>query len=522
MTENDFSGSDWVWTNLLTFDKQFGQHKILGVTGYEVVNYGIGQTISNLDSIRYTPTRLLSTFIKADYAFKDKYLFSATLRRDGCSRFSEAHRYGIFPSFSAGWRISNESFLDRLKWISDLKIRGSWGKMGNQFSLSPQNAVYLFGESIGASYYDLYGTFISSVRGYYPIRIGNPDATWEINTTTDIGLDAGLFNRKVSIVFDWYSKKADDLLYNPPLPGTAGTGEAPYVNVASMKNSGIDIELSYQNRWNNLGLNASVIFTTYNNKITSIADGVEYFVSGDSRIGSLVRNEAGHSLSSFYGYQVLGLFQNVAEVNDAPVQDGAETGFFRFVNNEDDTSGGYPYINYYDRTFIGNPNPKFTYGLNIAVTWKNLDLTAFVYGSKGNDIFNYNKWWTDFWPSFQGQKSRDLLYSSWTEANKSARVPKASNKSNFSTNTQACSYYIEDGTYLRLKSLQLGYTLPQSIMSKVKIKSLRVYLQAVNLFTLTKYSGLDPEIGGNDLAFGIDYGNYPNAKQFIFGLSLTL
>jgi TonB-linked SusC/RagA family outer membrane protein len=522
MTKNDFSGSDWVWTNLLTFDKQFGQHKILGVTGYEVVNYGIGQTISNLDSIRYTPTRLLSTFIKADYAFKDKYLFSATLRRDGCSRFSEAHRYGIFPSFSAGWRISNESFLDRLKWISDLKIRGSWGKMGNQFSLSPQNAVYLFGESIGASYYDLYGTFISSVRGYYPIRIGNPDATWEINTTTDIGLDAGLFNRKVSIVFDWYSKKADDLLYNPPLPGTAGTGEAPYVNVASMKNSGIDIELSYQNRWNNLGLNASVIFTTYNNKITSIADGVEYFVSGDSRIGSLVRNEAGHSLSSFYGYQVLGLFQNVAEVNDAPVQDGAETGFFRFVNNEDDTSGGYPYINYYDRTFIGNPNPKFTYGLNIAVTWKNLDLTAFVYGSKGNDIFNYNKWWTDFWPSFQGQKSRDLLYSSWTEANKSARVPKASNKSNFSTNTQACSYYIEDGTYLRLKSLQLGYTLPQSIMSKVKIKSLRVYLQAVNLFTLTKYSGLDPEIGGNDLAFGIDYGNYPNAKQFIFGLSLTL
>jgi TonB-linked SusC/RagA family outer membrane protein len=531
-TKNDFSGSDWVWTNLLTFNKQFGQHKIHALAGYEAVNYGIGQTKSNQDTINYTPTRLLSAFVSADYAFRDKYLLSATLRRDGCSRFSESHRYGIFPSFSAGWRISNESFLDGLKWISDLKIRGSWGKMGNQFALSPQNAVYLFGESIGASYYDLYGTFNSSVRGYYPIRIGNPNATWETNTTTDIGFDAGLFNSKVSIVFDWYSKKADDLLYNPTLPGTAGTGEAPYVNVASMKNSGIDIELSYQNRWNNLGLNASVIFTTYNNKITSIADGVEYFGSGDSRIGYLVRNEAGYPLSTFYGYQVVGIFKSLAEMENAPEQESAAPGFLMFENQDTLTNEYWlwtqerykrkSFIDSRDKTYIGNPNPKFTYGINLALSWKNFDISGFLYGSQGNDIFNYNKWWTDFWPSFQGQKSKDLLYNSWTEKNTSAKVPKATNQSNFSTNTQVSSYYIEDGSYLRLKNLQLGYTLPQSIMSKVKIKSLRMYLQAVNFFTLTKYSGLDPEIGGNDLAFGIDYGNYPNAKQFIFGLSLTL
>jgi TonB-linked SusC/RagA family outer membrane protein len=519
LEKNSFKNSDWVWTNLLTFDKEYGQHKILAVAGYEAVNYGIGQTSTNLNSLIYTPTRLLSTFFKADYALMDKYLFSATLRRDGCSRFSESHRYGIFPSFSAGWRISNESFLGGLKWISDLMIRGSWGKMGNQFSLSPQNAVYLFGESIGASYYDLYGTFNSSVRGYYPSRIGNPDATWETSTATDAGFDAALFDSKVTIVFDWYLKNSSNLLYNPEMPGTAGVATAPFVNIASMKNSGIDLELTYRNNWRDFGFQGSLVLTSFKNRITGIEESLNFFDSGNSRIGSLVRNETGHSLSSFYGYQVLGLFRNDAEIADAPYQDGAEPGFFRFADNENVTTG---YITYKDRAFIGNPNPKFTYGMNLGMTWKNLDLTAFLYGSKGNDIFNYTKWWTDFWPSFQGQKSKNLLYNSWTESSKNATVPKASNKSNFSTNTQACSYYVEDGSYLRLKNLQLGYTFPKNMMDKIKIRSLRIYFQALNLFTLTKYSGLDPEIGGGDLAFGIDYGNYPNAKQFLFGLSLTL
>ncbi len=305
-TKNDFNGSDWVWTNTVTFNRKMGQHKILAVAGYEAVNYGMGQTISDQDSITYTPTRLLSAFIKADYAFKDKYLLSATLRRDGCSKFSESQRYGIFPSFSAGWRIGDEPFLDGLNWISDLKIRGSWGKTGNQFSLSPQNAVFLFGSLIGGSYYDLYGTFNSSVQGFYPLQTGNPDATYETGTITDIGFDAGLFNNKVTLIFDWYSKNASDLLYNPEMPGTAGTSAAPFVNIASMKNSGIDMEISYRNTWSNFGFQGSLVFTTCKNEITKIADGVDYFYSGESRIGPLVRNETGHSLSSFYGYQVSG------------------------------------------------------------------------------------------------------------------------------------------------------------------------------------------------------------------------
>ncbi len=521
LEENRFSRRDWVWTNTVTLDKQIGQHKILAVAGYEAVNYGVGQTISSPDTAHYTPTRMLSTFVAADYAFRDKYLISATLRRDGCSRFSESQRYGIFPSFSAGWRIGNEPFLDRLDWISDLKIRGSWGKTGNQFAVSPQNAVFLFGSSAGGSYYDLFGTFTSSVPGFYPVRTGNPDATYETNYITDIGFDASLFNNRVNLIFDWYSKKGSDLLFNAEMPGTSGVAAPPFVNIASIKNAGIEMELSYRNVWGNLGLQGSFIFSTNKNEITEIANGLDFFDSGTTRIGSLVRNKTGHSLSSFYGYQVVGLFQNPAEISDAPTQDGAEPGFLRFADI-DTTSGSFHRITPGDRTFIGNPNPRFIYGLNLAITWKNLDLTAFLYGSEGNDIFNYNKWWTDFWQSFQGQKSKALLYDSWSTSNTGGTVPKASNKSNFSTNTVACSYFIENGSYLRLKNLQVGYTFPATITKKIKITSLRIYLQAINLFTLTKYSGLDPEIGGNDLAFGIDYGNYPKARQFIFGLNFAL
>ena len=546
--ENSYFSGDWIWTNSLTLDRTFEQHKILAVAGYEAVQYGIGRdmyaqragyfsndvdyrtltngaTIEAASSSFNTPTNLSSSFLKADYVFMDKYLLSATVRRDGCSRFGKADRFGVFPSFSAGWRIGDETFLDGLDWISDLKIRGSWGTMGNQLAVSPQNAVFLFGDDVTLSYYDLYGTFNSSVRGFYPLRIANPNARWETNVTTNIGFDAGLFSSKVNIVFDWYSKRTKDLLFNPELPGIAGGAEQPYVNVASINNSGIDLELSFKNNWGDLGFNGSVVFTTYRNEITRIAEGVDFFNWGSSSIGPFVRNEVGHPISSFYGYQVIRLFQNDAEVNKAPSQDGAETGFLRFANNDTTTNWwnpGWQGIDYNDKTFIGNPNPTFTYGFNLGFNYKNFDLSAFIYGSQGNDIFNWNKWWIDFWPSYQGQKSKALLYDSWTSKNKDSKVPKASNKSNFSTNTQVCSYYVEDGSYLRLKNLQLGYSFPADLLSKVNIKYLRIYVQAVNLFTLTKYSGLDPELGGDDRAFGVDYGNYPNVKQFIFGLNLTL
>ena len=515
--EDSVINRNWIWTNTVSFRRNMGKHSINAIAGYEATTYDIGRMESNVDSVEYTPTRLASVFINAAYSFSGKYMLNATLRRDGCSRFSESDRYGLFPSISVGWLISDESFMPELKWLSELKIRGSWGQTGNQFALSPLNAVHQFDQSIGGSWYDLYGTFTSSVMGYYPSRIGNPDALWETSTTTDIGIDLGIFNNMIVLDLDWYFERASDILHVPLVPATSGLGDPSFANVASMKNTGVDMELSYRKKWNNFELKTTFLASAYKNEICDITDGKEYFESGYSRIGYIVRNETGNSLSSFYGYRVTGLFQTQQEVDNAPVQDGASPGFFRFEDIEDDD-----YINNNDRTIIGNPNPKFTYGLNLALSWKNFDLTAFFYGSKGNDIFNFNRWWIDFWPSFPGQKSKDLLYNSWTESDRSGSVPKASNSSNFSTNTQVCSYYIEDGSYIRLKNLEIGYNLPKAVLSRIHINSLRIFLQAVNLFTITDYSGLDPDIGGSDLYFGIDNGNYPNVRQLLFGIDFSM
>jgi len=534
-------GSDWVWTNQITFDKTFGQHKILAVGGYEAVKYGVGRNMQGgragyfSDDVLYrtlnnganiqtanseleTPTTLESQFLRADYSFMDKYMLSATVRRDGSSRFGKDNRYGVFPSFSLGWRVKSESFLSNVNWLSDLKIRGSYGTMGNQLAVSPQNQFYSYGGTPDYSFYDINGTFTGSVQGFAATRIGNPNAKWETNVSTDIGFEAGLFNNKIGIKFDWYKKLTKDLLYNPELPATAGIAEAPYVNIAQMTNTGVDVELSYRNTWGDFGFDGSAVLTTYNNNIDKIAPPVTFFDygGGTTRIGDANRNMVGHAMSEFFGYKVLGLFQTDAEVSEAPKQDGAAPGFFRYQDTDGDRT-----ITPADRVFIGNPNPKFTYGINLTFTYKNFDLSSFLYGSYGADINNWNSWWIDFWPSFQGQKSKALLYESWTPTNTGAKTPKASNISNFSTNTQVTSYYIENGSYLRMKNLQLGYTIPQSILSKVNINTLRVYVQAVNLFTITKYSGLDPELGGDDRAFGSDTGNYPLVKQLLFGLNVS-
>ena len=536
-SEESGYGSSWTWTNTLTLAKQFGDHYILAVAGYEAVKTGMGRNVNAQhadyfsEALAYrtvtngaslisgnsgfnTPRSLVSQFLRADYNFLNKYYVSATVRRDGASVFGPDTRYGTFPSFSGGWRISEESFLAGTGFISDLKIRGGYGTMGNQLAVATANQFYLYGSHPQNSYYDLTGTGNSSLQGFRPTRIGNLDAKWETSVNTNIGFDAVLLDRKFEIVFDWYSKQNQELLFNPELPGTAGQASAPYVNVGEMKNSGIDLMLSYRQIWSDFSFETALTFTTYNNEIVKIADGFKYFDSGGSRIGSFNRNMEGYSMGQFFGYNVTGLFQNQGEVDAAAVQDGAEPGFFRY---EDVDGSGT--IDPDDRTFIGNPNPDFTYGLNLSVGYKDFDLTAFFYGSHGNDIFNWNLWWLDFWPSFQGQKSTDLLNNSWTPSNTGATTPKASG-SNFSTNTVSNSYYIDDGSYLRLKNLQLGYTLPNSFLGNV-FSSARIYVQGINLLTFTSYSGLDPELASfNDTFFCVDEGNLPATKQFLLGISL--
>jgi TonB-dependent starch-binding outer membrane protein SusC len=538
--------NDWVWTNTLTFTRKFDDHSVLVVAGLESAKAGIGRglngtragyfsdavsfrTLTNGGSITAansyfnTPRSLYSQFLRFDYNFKEKYYLSGTLRRDGSSTFGEDNRYGVFPAVTAAWRLSEESFMAGTSdIISDFKIRGGYGIMGSQFATDPANLFFLFGGDVTTSNYDLNGTGNSSVQGFRPVRIGNPVGQWEENITTNIGFDVALLNNKLELNFDWYQKETDKLLYAPELPAIAGAATQPAVNIASMKNTGLDLQLIYQQKFNNdLKLTTNLTFTTYNNEITGIAPGFPYFDAGGSRIGSFNRNQPGHAVGAFYGYQVAGLFQDQGDIDNSATQADAEPGFFKYADLDGDGE-----ITPDDRAFIGDPNPDFTYGLNLNLEWKGFDLSAFFYGSKGNEIFNFNKWWTDFWPSFQGQKSTRLLSDSWTPENTNTSIPKASNKSNFSTNTQSSSYYIEDGSFLRLKQIQLGYRIPSQIISKVGLTTMRVYVQGVNVFTSTKYSGLDPEIGipddGSDIAFGVDHGNYPAVRQFVVGVGVGL
>jgi TonB-dependent starch-binding outer membrane protein SusC len=476
-----------------------------------------GAAITNASSGFNTPTRLVSQFLRADYSFNNRYYLSGTIRRDGASNFGPDQRYGIFPSVSAGVRVSDFIAAD---FLSDMKIRGGYGTMGNQRSVNPGNQFNQFGGDPGSSYYDLNGTGSSSLQGFRATFVGNPDSKWETQITANVGFDASLFDSKVQLSFDYYQKSAEDLLFTRQVDYTYGNAPQAQVNIGSMKNTGIDVQLDYRTKiTSDLSLDATLTFTTYNNEITKISDNIDYFSSGfgDTRIGAFNRNEVGRSISEFYGYQVLGLFQSQAEVDGAPIQDGAEAGFFRYQDTDGDGT-----ITGDDRVFIGNPNPDFTYGLNLGLNYKGFDLSTFFFGSQGNEIFNYNKWWLDFWPSFQNQKSADLLYNSWTPSNTGAKTPKASNKSNFSNNTQSVSYYVEDGSFFRMRNLQLGYTLPTDAINAIGLTKARIYFQAVNLFTATKYSGIDPDINnGGDTAFGVDFGNYPLVKQFIVGVNVS-
>jgi TonB-dependent SusC/RagA subfamily outer membrane receptor len=467
----------WIVTSFLSLDKTFGNHHLYALAGVEKIKSFIGDykitTTEGIDGTgrilsqsgyNYVPNVLQSLFANAGYAYKDKYLLDISGR-------SESGKF--FPAVSVGWCLSNETFLNSIGWLNLLKIRGSYGRTGNMY------------------------------------------AKWEYVNTSDIGFDSRFLNNHIGFAFDWFSRDTRGLYVTVSVPGTSG-GNPGYTTNASMKNSGYEATLNFNKSAGAIRFNADIIFSVYKNKI---GDGsYTFFDEGYTRIGQIVRNQQGHPISSFFGYKVIGLFSDAADVTNSPVQDGAQPGFFKYADLNGDRV-----VDYKDRTFLGDPNPDFTAGLNLNLSYNGFDIGALFYLSQGNDIYNFTKWWTDFWPSFSGQKSKGLLYNSWTESNKSATIPKASNISNFSTNTQNSSYFVEDGSFIRCRSLQLGYSFNEGFLHKFRISSLRLYVQAVNLFTLTKYSGLDPELGDfGEVAFGIDNGNYPNVRQVSFGVQLGI
>lgn len=547
--ENAGYNSSWTYTNTLAYNNAFGDHSVKFLLGTEAVQFkgrflsaGRSSFFSEDPNFRILnagtgpqsnsggayQSALSSQFARVEYGYKGKYLVNASIRRDGSSVFADSVRYGYFPAVSAAWRISEENFLKGVSFINDLKIRYSWGKLGSISNVNATNPLNLYGSSAGRSSYDIGGNSTSATAGFYRSTIGNPNTTFEGDIISNVGIDATILKNKLDFSIDWYKKKVSGLLFTAS--GTqydrifTGDVGLPKVNIGDMQNTGIDASASYHGAVaRDFKFDITGTFTSYNNKIVSIP-GLPFFDGPTIRNVKITRNQVGHAVGSFFGYKVLGLFQDAADVSKSPKQDDASPGVFKY---EDVNGDGK--INADDRTFIGDPNPDFTYGLNLAFSYKNFDFSTFFFGSKGNDIYNNTLYFTDFPDFFKGAISRRAATNSFTPTNTNTTIPKLRTTGGFSTDLVTNSYFISKGSYLRNKQIQLGYTVPSRSLSRFGIERLRIYVQAANMFTITKYDGLDPELQSqpnngqinNTSLFGIDQGNYPHTPAYLIGINLN-
>jgi len=485
---------------------------------YRYLNNGSAAGLTNAGS-GATITALFSQFGKFNYSYKEFLLADFTLRRDGSSRFSPAYRYGVFPAFSVGARLSELAFMKDLTFVNDLKVRGGWGKTGNQLIPNVYNAYTLFTPDPNNNAYDIGGAGNAISSGFDIAQFGNSNGRWETNTSTNIGLDATLMNSKLDIAFDWYTRTTSDMLTQVPIPRSSGTAGIPYVNIGEVNNTGIDLNVTYRDQIGDFRYTISGQISQYKNNVVKLNDDPLAQIFGFStRLPAISLTKAGLPIASFFGYVVEGVLKTDAEAAAAVQIPGyTRAGVFKFKDVNGDGK-----INASDRTIIGNPHPDFTYGLNVNLGYKNWDLTVFAQGVQGNELFNYLKYWTDF-NTFQGNRSKDMLYNSWKAQGDNAMLPRLNANDTFSQ--QISTYFVEDGSYMRLKNIQLTYTVPTTVLKKIKLSSMQIYVQGQNLFTLTKYKGLDPDINirnsgadNQDIHMGIDEGAFPVSKSYNVGL----
>lgn len=535
----EFSGyeSRLQWTNTLTYKNQFGLHNLTAFVGSESVeNKGrqlYGRTDNFfLESDRYLilaaganktnppangengrsvlDNGLFSIFGKVDYAFNDKYLVGFTIRRDGYSDFGSGRKYGWYPSVSAGWRISQEDFMQNVSWINDLKIRGSYGEMGNKEGVRSGDAYAQYTFDPRFTYYDLNGTNNSTIQGYYPMSYANPLLGWEKNKMLNVGFDATLFNNKFDFSIEYYKKRTDGLLRVLNLPATAGEGISPQVNIGDIENKGIDINANYRAHVSrDFNVSLGVNFTTYKNTIVDIPDP-GFFDESPRRF------EEGHPMGSFFGYKVVGVFKDQKDVDDHATQQDAAPGRWKYLDAD-----GNGVINTEDRVHYGNPNPDFTLGINLGASYKNFDFTATLYSAVGQDVYNGTLEWLGSWERGVSQKSKVVL-DAWSESNPNGTWKKNETLRNFSNSSEPNSAFLQKGSFIRLRNLQLGYNFANSGLKNLGINKVRVYVGGTNLFLITQYDGLDPEIyeGGIGLN-GTDAGAYVQNPGVILGLNVN-
>jgi TonB-linked SusC/RagA family outer membrane protein len=452
------------------------------------------------------------------YNFDGRYLLSGAIRKDGSSRFGEANRWGVFPSISAAWLVTNEPFFENVRGISELKIRASWGQLGNQeigiypYSslVSTGDLVYIFGDKI--------------VTGASIVETGNSNIKWESSTQSNIGIDLGLWGDQLTFTADFFKKVSDDVLVRVPIPQSGGSQRPPYVNAASIENTGMEFALKYRQSSKNFSYHISPNISLIKNEVTSISDSEAILGGFGLSDGPLTKTEEGRPIGSFFLWETDGLFQSIEEVENSPFQTkDTRPGDVKFKDlNGDDI------IDDKDRAHVGDPFPDFTYGIQAGVQWKNLDLSVLVQGVQGNDVyFLYGNF--AYETQLRGFNSYADLLNRWTPENPNTNIPRVS-VDDRNGNRRPSTRFLYDGSYLRVRNISLGYNLKDALKLN-NVSSMRVYVTVQNAFTFTNYPGLDPEIQANandtrglgissDLAVGIDWGTVPAPRTFIAGFKM--
>lgn len=556
LTQTHFYRFNWVFTNTLNATRNFGDHRLGLLLGTEsmqnhyewfsagrkgfpydaenfrYLNSGESSTQTNTGSA--SQYSMVSYFGKADYNYADRYLAAFTIRRDGTSRLAK-YKWGNFPAVSLGWRISSEPFF-HAKAVSNLKLRFGWGQNGNS-DIPAYSTLDSYSSNQNYSNYPIDGKQTAVQTGYTLTRNSNPNLKWETTTQTNVGLDLGLFDNSLTFTVDFFNKDTRDLLYARPIVETVGgTNSTIWDNVGKMNNKGVEVEVNYRHDFNKeFGINVGLNLSHIKNEITELSSGISYIGIPTSSLHAvnfdqeISRTAVGHPLASFFVYKENGLFRSKDEVNayvndkGVKLQPNAKPGDIRFVDlNNDGVIDGN------DRGFVGSPHPDLTAGLTLGANYKNFDFSLFFSGSFGNDIYNLTKYLGEFYDQSQYNKSKDIL-NAWTAERPNASVPRVS-QDDLNNNIRPSTYYISDGSFVRLKTIKIGYHLPMNIFKTIGLQSGYLYLQATNLFTITGYKGMDPEVGmqsydtdnsDRNLDLGIDRGVYPLSRTFTFGINLN-
>ncbi len=535
LIRNENKWSNWQWENTATYDKELKNgDKIQAIAGYSALysNYqNIGTYRDSLNSndpelafldnsLNFTEqapnasggfgeSSYLSTFGRVQYELGDRYSFSGTLRRDGSSKFGANNRYGVFPSLSAAWNLTELPWVLEKDWIEFAKVRASWGRNGNADGIG--NFDFTSVVFNGQNY--TFGPDQQQVNGAGPVTTSNPDLKWETVDQFNAGLDLDLYNGRFNVVVDYFVKNTNDMLAVVPVPGVVGFLPAA-TNVASARNKGLELSLTYRGEKGDWEYDLTGNLSIIRNEVTGLGEGGQPINTGGvfgAGNDFSAYTDIGLPMAVFYGYETAGIFQTDEEAVANSAQPNAVAGDVIFVDQNEDGI-----IDENDKTVIGNPHPDFTYGFTGNVKWKRFDASIFIQGSHGNDLFN-----GIFRYDLNTTNLPVSALERWTGEGSTNEHPRISHV-DANQNNRVSDRFVEDGSFLRVKNLQIGYTLPDRIQEKLDIGKFRVYVSASNLLTFTNYSGLDPEIGSRGtLEIGIDRGFYPVSRNFIAGVNVT-